>query len=129
MPKIGCFKQNHCILGMPPCIPMQFFTLRWWKTCCCDKSCTYSQRFAANFNFSKISLAAKVLRMLKISCFKQNHCISGMPPCIPMQFFTLRWWKTCCCDQSCTYSQRFAANFNFSKIVVVTSLAHIHRGH
>ena len=25
--------------------------------------------------------------MLKISCFKQNQCISGMPQGIPMQFF------------------------------------------
>ena len=26
--------------------------------------------------------------MLKISCFKQNDCISGMPQAIPMQYFT-----------------------------------------
>ena len=25
--------------------------------------------------------------MLKIGCFKQNHCISGMPQGIPMKFF------------------------------------------
>ena len=25
--------------------------------------------------------------MLKIGCFKQNYCISGMPQGIPMQFF------------------------------------------
>ena len=25
--------------------------------------------------------------MLKINCFKQNYCISGMPKGIPMQFF------------------------------------------
>ena len=24
--------------------------------------------------------------MLKIGCFKQNHCISGMPQGIPIQF-------------------------------------------
>ena len=24
--------------------------------------------------------------MLKIGCFKQNYCISGMPKCIPIQF-------------------------------------------
>ena len=29
--------------------------------------------------------------MLKIGCFKQNHCISGMPEGIPMQFFTQQW--------------------------------------
>ena len=29
--------------------------------------------------------------MLKIGCFKQNYCISGMPQGIPMQFFTQHW--------------------------------------
>ena len=29
----------------------------------------------------------KMLKMLKISCFKQNYCISGMPQVIPKQFF------------------------------------------
>ena len=29
MPKIGCFKQNYCISGMPKEIPMQFFTQQW----------------------------------------------------------------------------------------------------
>ena len=29
MLKIGCFKQNHCILGMPKGIPMQFFAQQW----------------------------------------------------------------------------------------------------
>ena len=29
--------------------------------------------------------------MLKIGCFKQNHCISGMPQGIPMQFFAQQW--------------------------------------
>ena len=33
----------------------------------------------------------KVLKMLKISCFKQNQCISGMPQGIPMQFFAQQW--------------------------------------
>ena len=28
----------------------------------------------------------KMLKMLKIDCFKQNYCISGMPKGIPMQF-------------------------------------------
>ena len=28
-----------------------------------------------------------MLKMLKIGCFKQNYCISGMPKGIPMQFF------------------------------------------
>ena len=29
--------------------------------------------------------------MLKIGCFKQNYCISGMPQGISMQFFALKW--------------------------------------
>ena len=28
-----------------------------------------------------------MLKMLKIVCFKQNYCISGMPKGIRMQFF------------------------------------------
>ena len=28
-----------------------------------------------------------MLKMLKISCFKQNQCISGMTQGIPIQFF------------------------------------------
>ena len=29
--------------------------------------------------------------MLKIGCFKQKYCISGMPKRIPMQFFAQQW--------------------------------------
>ena len=29
--------------------------------------------------------------MLKIGCFKQNYCISGMPKEIHMQFFAQQW--------------------------------------
>ena len=29
--------------------------------------------------------------MPKISCFKQNQCISGMPQGIPMQFYAQQW--------------------------------------
>ena len=29
--------------------------------------------------------------MLKIGCFKQNYCISGMPQGIPMQCFDQQW--------------------------------------
>ena len=29
--------------------------------------------------------------MLKIGCFKQNCCISGMPEGINMQFFAQQW--------------------------------------
>ena len=50
-----------------------------------------------------------MLKMLKIGClicFKQNHCISGMPQGIPMQFLL---------------------NSGESQ-VVVTSFTHIHSG-
>ena len=29
--------------------------------------------------------------MLKLGCFKQKCCISGMPEGIPMQFFAQQW--------------------------------------
>ena len=41
--------------------------------------------------FFQIFSSWKVLKMLKISCFKQNDCISGMPQAIPMQFFAQQW--------------------------------------
>ena len=28
-----------------------------------------------------------MLKMLKIGCFKENYCISGMPKGIPLQIF------------------------------------------
>ena len=31
--------------------------------------------------------------MLKIGCFKQNYCISGVPQGITMQFFAQQWRK------------------------------------
>ena len=33
----------------------------------------------------------KVFKMLKISIFKQNQCISGMTQGIPMQYFAEQW--------------------------------------
>ena len=32
-----------------------------------------------------------MLKVLKIGCFKQNYCISGMPQGIPMQFLPQQW--------------------------------------
>ena len=46
-----------------------------------------------------------MLKMLKIGCFKQNYCISGMPQGIPMQFFAQQWGKSGYCHQFHTYSQ------------------------
>ena len=57
-----------------------------------------------------------MLKMLKIGCFNQNYCISGMPQGIPMQFFAQQWWKSGYCDLFHTYSQWFAVNFIISKI-------------
>ena len=55
MLKIGCVKQNYCILGMPQGILMQFFAQQLWKSGSSDQFHTYSQWFAANFIISKIS--------------------------------------------------------------------------
>ena len=121
MLKTGCLKQNYWISGMPQGIPMQFFAQLWWKSGYCDQFHTYSQWFAANFIFSKISIAGKCtkcLKMLKIGCFKQNYFISGIPQGIPMQFFAQQWWKSGYCDQFHTYTQWFAANFIISKISI-----------
>ena len=49
MLKIGCFKQNYCILGMPHGIIMQFFAQQLWKSGFCDQFHTYSQWFAVHF--------------------------------------------------------------------------------
>ena len=56
--------------------------------------------------------------MLKIGCFKQNHCISDMPQDIPMQFFVQQWCKSGYCDQFHSYSQWFAAKFVFFKFSI-----------
>ena len=96
--------QNQFISGMPQCIPMQFFAQQWClkKSCCCDQFHTYSQWFAAKFNFLNFSIAGKCSKCLKqavLSCLKQNYCISGMLQCIHMQFYAQQWLKSCCCDQ------------------------------
>ena len=116
MLKIGCFKQNYCISGMPQGIPMQFFAQQSWMSGYCDQFHTYSQWFAVNINYFKNFNSWKMLKMLTIGCFKQNYCISGMPQGIPMQFFVQQWSKSGYCDQFHTYSQWFAVNFIISKI-------------
>ena len=47
-----------------------------------------------------------MLKMLKIDCFKQSYCISGMPQGIPMQFLLN----------------------SGESLVTVTSFTHIHSG-
>ena len=44
----------------------------------CIQFHTYSQWLATNFIISKISIAGKCIKMLKIGWFIQNYCISGM---------------------------------------------------
>ena len=68
---------------MPQGIPMQFFAKQLLKTGYCDQFLTYSKWFAVNFIISKFQ-SWKMLKMLKIGCFKQNYCISGMPQGIHM---------------------------------------------
>ena len=65
MLKIGCFKQNYCILVMPQGIQMQFFHQQWRKSGYFEQFHTYSQWFAVNFIISKISIAAKYSKCLK----------------------------------------------------------------
>ena len=48
MLKIGCFKQNYRISGMPQGIPIQFFAQQWWKSGYCDQFHTNSQWLAVN---------------------------------------------------------------------------------
>ena len=69
MLKISCFKQNYCISGMPQGIPMQFF-LNSGESQVCDQFYTYSQWFAVKFIFSINFNSWKMLKMLKIGCFK-----------------------------------------------------------
>ena len=97
---------------------MQFFAQQWLKSGYGNQFHTYSQWFATNFIISKISIAGKCIKMLKIGWFKQNYCNSGMPQGIPMQFFAQQWWKSGYCDQFHTYSQWFATNFIISKISI-----------
>ena len=36
-------------------------------------------------------MPGKMLKMLKIDCFMENYCISGIPKGIHMQFFAQQW--------------------------------------
>ena len=59
-----------------------------------------------------------MLKMFKISRFKQNQCISGIPLGIPMQFFPQHWFKSRCCVQFHTYSQWFEAKLIFANFSI-----------
>ena len=112
MLKISCFKQNQCISGMPQGIPMQFL-LSSGESHVVVISFTHIHSGLQQTLIFKIFSNCKVLKMLKISCFKQNQSISCMPQGIPKQFFAEQWSKSCCCDQFHTYSQWFAGKLIF----------------
>ena len=59
------FKENYCNSGMPQGILMRLFAQQWWMSGYCDQFHTYSRCFAANFIFSKISIAGKCSNCLK----------------------------------------------------------------
>ena len=86
MLKISCFMQNQCISGMLQGIPMQFL-LNSGENHVVVTSFTHIHSGLQQNLFFYIVNSWKVLKMLKISCFMQNQFISGMPQCIPMQFF------------------------------------------
>ena len=90
MPKISCFKENQCISDMPQGIPMQFF-LESGESHVVLTIFTHIHSVRSKINFFKFFYSCKVLKMPKISCFKENQCISGMPQGIPMQFFAQQW--------------------------------------
>ena len=94
---------------------MQFFAQQWWKSGYCAPVSHIFTVVCCKFNYFKNFNSWKMLKMLKIGCFKQNYCISGMPQGIPMQFFAQQWWKSGYCDQFHTYSQWFAVNLIISK--------------
>ena len=105
MLKISCFKQNDCISGMPQVISIQFFAQQCESHDVVTSFTHIHSGLQQNLIF-QIFNSWKVLKMLKISCFKQNDCISGMPQVIAMQFFL---------------------NSGESH-VVMTSFTHIHNG-
>ena len=91
MLKIGCFKQNYCISCMPQGVFKCNFLLNSGESHAVVTIFTHihsglqQNLFFQNFN------NCKMLKMPKISCFKQNQCISGMPQGISMRFFAQQW--------------------------------------
>ena len=82
--------QNQCILGMPQGIPMQFF-LNSGESHVVVTSFTHIHSGLLQNLIFYIFNRWKVLKMLKLSSFMQNQCISGMPHGIPLQFFAQQW--------------------------------------
>ena len=90
MLKISCFKQNICISGMHQGVPC-IFLLNSGESHVVVTSFTHMHSGLLQNLIFQIFSSWKVLKMLKICCFMQNQCISGMPQGIPMQFFAQQW--------------------------------------
>ena len=75
---------------MPQVIPMQFL-LNSGESHVVVTSVTNIHSGLQQNLILQIFNSWKVLKMLKICCFKQNDCISGIPQVIPMQFFAQQW--------------------------------------
>ena len=90
MLNMSCFKQNQCISGMPQGILCNIL-LKGGESHVVVTSFSHIHSGLQQNNFLISFNGWKVLKMLKISCFKQNQCISGMSQCIPMQFFAQQW--------------------------------------
>ena len=87
---LSCFKQNYRGSGLPQVIPMQFF-LSSGESHVVVTSLTHIYSGLQQNLIFQIFSSWKMLKMLKISCFKQNQCISDIPQGIPMQFFAQHW--------------------------------------
>ena len=66
MLKIGCFKQNYCISGMPKGIPMQFLLNSGESQVTVTSFTHIHSKFYYLQNFN----SWKMLKMLKLSCFE-----------------------------------------------------------
>ena len=76
---------------MPQGIPIYFFLLNSGEGHVVVTIFTHIHSSLQQNFFFKFLNSCKVLKMPKINCFKQNQYISGMPQCIPMQFFAQQW--------------------------------------
>ena len=111
MLKIGWFKQNYCVWGMPRGIPMQFFAQQRWKSCCCDQFYTYSQWFAAKVVVLNFSIAAKFSKCLKWADLSKITVSQVCLKVFPCNFLLNSAESHVVVYQFYTYSQWFAAKF------------------
>ena len=78
---------------MPQGIPMQFFAQQVLsgESHVIVTSFTHIHSGLQQKLIFQIFRRWKVRKMLKICCFKENQCISGMTQGIPMQYFAQQW--------------------------------------